>query len=182
MISVFQKSCIDFHLPSKYWFKCFRHIVPGGNFFMTFGKLAIFGNHTQFLFTCKRFFTEFVPAGVELAFILVGPLFWYMVGCVCCSRCEVHEKRLVGDQSFLLPNPADCLIGHIRHEMITFFGCFFHFDRCSPFIQRGIPLMCLTANKAIEIFKASATCWPLIERPGRTCLPYGYFMAFTKLS
>src|SRR3954470_800242 len=100
MIRVFQKSGIHLHLPSKYWFKRFRHIVPGGNFLMTFGKLAILRNDTQFLFTCERFFTEFVPAGVELAFILIRPLFWYMVGCMCCSRREVHEKRLVGDQSF----------------------------------------------------------------------------------
>src|ERR1700723_119179 len=97
------------------------HCVPGRNFLVARGELCVLRNNTESFLSGNGFLAELVPALVELALVLVGPLFRHMVGGVGRAGREVSEKWLVRRQRFLLRYPGHRLIGHIFHEVVTLF-------------------------------------------------------------
>src|SRR5580765_1239864 len=97
------------------------------------------------------------------------------------ARGEVHEERLIRHERFLLPNPVYGLLGHVWHQVVALFGRLLHLNWRGALIQRWVPLVSLAANEPVEIFKSSSASWPSIKRPGRTGLPYRYFVALAEL-
>ena len=123
-----------------------------------------------------------IPAVTELPFVLVSPLLGDVVGGMGSTRGKVHEEGLIGQESFLLTNPANRFLRQIFRQVVALFGSSGGFDGGGAFVQGRIPLVIFAANEAIEIFKAAAPRWPRIKWPHRAGLPDGYFMAFAKLS
>ena len=181
VVGVLQESRVDLHLAAQHGLESFRHVVPRRDFFVALGELAILRDDAQLLLPRKGLFAQLVPALVELALVLVRPLLRDVVRRVGRARREVDEERLVGDERLLLPDPADGLVGHVLHEVIALFGRLLHFDRRGALVERGIPLVRLAADEAVEVFKAAAARGPGVERAGRAGLPHGDFMTFAEL-
>jgi hypothetical protein len=93
----------------------------------------------------------------------------------------IHEKRLVGHQSFLLSHPGDSLVGHVLRKVITFLRGLGLFHGCGALVDRGVPLVGLATNKSVEILEASSACRPLVERTQRAGLPDRDFVALSEL-
>ena len=127
------------------------------------------------------FLAQLVPALVEFALVLVGPLLGHMVGGVRRARREVDEEGLVRGERLLLRHPRHGLVGHVLHEVIALFGRFLGFDRRRAFVQRRVPLVRLAADEAVEIFETAAAGRPGVERPDRARLPHRHFVAFAEL-
>ena len=118
---------------------------------------------------------------VELALVLVGPLLRHVVRRVCGAGREVDEERLVGDQRLLLADPADGLVGHVLHEVVALFGRLLDLDRRRALVQRGIPLVRLAADEAVEVLEAAAAGRPGVEGPRRAGLPHRHLVALAEL-
>jgi hypothetical protein len=63
-----------------------------------------------------------VPAHVELALEAVNPLWGHLVGSMRCSRRDVQEERLVGGDTFDLPQPTDGGVGQVLGEVVVGVG------------------------------------------------------------
>lgn len=118
---------------------------------------------------------------IEAAPVLVGPLPRNVVGRVGGARGEVHEERPVGGQCLLLSDPAEGLVGHVRHEMVTLLGRAVHLDRRGALVQTRIPLVSLATDKPVEVFETTAAAGPRVERPDRAGLPDRDFVALAEL-
>lgn len=94
---------------------------------------------------------------------------------------EVHEERPVGGQCLLLSDPAEGLVGHVRHEMVTLLGRAVHLDRRGALVQTRIPLVSLATDKPVEVFETTAAAGPRVERPDRAGLPDRDFVALAEL-
>lgn len=125
--------------------------------------------------------SQCVPAHIEAAPVLVGPLPRNVVGRVGGARGEVHEERPVGGQCLLLSDPAEGLVGHVRHEMVTLLGRAVHLDRRGALVQTRIPLVSLATDKPVEVFETTAAAGPRVERPDRAGLPDRDFVALAEL-
>lgn len=97
------------------------------------------------------------------------------------ARGEVHEERPVGGQCLLLSDPAEGLVGHVRHEMVTLLGRAVHLDRRGALVQTRIPLVSLATDKPVEVFETTAAAGPRVERPDRAGLPDRDFVALAEL-
>src|SRR5262245_29110304 len=122
VVSVLEEPRIDLHLAAQYGLHRLRHIFPRWDLRVARGEPAVLRDHTQLLLSSKGLLAQLVPALVELALVLVGPLLGYMMWRVGSTRREVDEERLVGCQRLLLRDPGHCLVGHIRHEVVALFG------------------------------------------------------------
>src|SRR5260221_1200327 len=147
MVGVIEERRIDFHLPGKNRPQLHRHLVPGWNFLGSFGELSIAWDNPQLLLTGKNFLTQLVPALIELALVLVAPLFRYVVRGVAGARSEVHAERLVRHQRRLLAPPLDRLVGHVLGEVIALLRGLLRLDRRRTLIDRGIKLVGFTAEE-----------------------------------
>src|SRR6266496_4790008 len=171
MVGVFQKARVDLHLTAQYGLKILGHSFPCRDLLVAFGELAIRRNDTECLLSGEGLLSQFVPSLVELALVLVGPILGDMVRRVGCARSEVNEKWFVGCDRLFLRDPGQGLIGHVLDEVVALFGCFFRLDRRGPFVERWVPLVGLTADKAVEILKTAAARRPGVEWAGRARLP-----------
>ncbi|CKT39709.1 Uncharacterised protein [Mycobacterium tuberculosis] len=145
------------------------------------GQLAVRRDHPEFLLPGEGFLSQCVPAHIEAAPVLVGPLPRNVVGRVGGARGEVHEERPVGGQCLLLSDPAEGLVGHVRHEMVTLLGRAVHLDRRGALVQTRIPLVSLATDKPVEVFETTAAAGPRVERPDRAGLPDRDFVALAEL-
>ncbi len=181
VIGVLHEARVDLHLSSQHGLERFRHVVPRRNFLVPGGELTIGGNDTQLLLTRECFLAQLVPASVELALVLVGPVLGHVVRRMCRARREVDEEWLVRGETFLLSDPGNRLVGHVFDQVVALFGCFLWLHRRGALVERRIPLVGLAANEAVEVLEAAATGRPGIERTGRTRLPHRHFMALAEL-
>ena len=101
---------------------------------MARGQLAVRRDDPQRLLPGDRLFAQFVPALVELALVLVGPLLGHVVWRVGGPRREVDKEGFVGSQRLLLRDPGRRLVGHIGHEVVALFRGLFWFDRCCALV------------------------------------------------
>ena len=100
---------------------------------------------------------------------------------MCRARCEIDKEWLVRNKRLLLADPADGLVGHVRHEVVALFRRRFRLDGCCAFVDRGIPLVRFAADKSVKIFEASAACRPGIERPRTARLPHRHLVTLAEL-
>ena len=128
----------------------------------------------------KGLFAQLVPALIELAFVLVGPLFRYVMRCMRCAGRKIHEERLIAREQSLLAYPRNRAIRHILHEVIALFGRLRRFHDFRALVNRGIPLIGLAGNETVEVFEARARR-PAIEGPNGACFPHRHLMALAEL-
>ena len=93
---------------------------------------------------------------------------------------EVHEEGLVGHQRLLPAHPLDGVVGQVFGEVIAFLGGLCQLDRRGALVERGVVLVGLGADEAVEILEAAAGR-PGVVRAGRAGLPTGHFMALAEL-
>src|SRR5208282_5620430 len=105
------------------------------------------------LLSRECFLAQLVPTLIELAFILVGPLLGHVVRSVHRARSVILKERLVGSQRLLLANPLDRLGRHVTGEVVALLGLLIGLDGRRSFPDCRKPLVRLTADKAIEVFK-----------------------------
>ena len=84
------------------------------------------------------------------------------------AGCEVDEERFIRRQRFLVLDPVDRLVGHVRHQMIV--RVMRRFDLGHPVIKQRRPLVGLAAEEAIKLVEAGAGR-PTVGRSGRAHLP-----------
>ncbi len=106
-----------------------------------------------------------VPAVVELSFILIRPLFCYVVRTVNRTGRPIHEERLIGLERFMLPQPINRIVRQVFAQMVTFLGRLRRLDeRCVP-NEAWFPLRSFACEKPIEILEA-VPGWPIVEGTG----------------
>ncbi len=181
VVGVLHEARIDLHLAAQDRLERLRHVVPRRDLRMARGELAVRRNDAKRLLPGDGFFAQLVPALVEFALVLVGPLLGHMVRRVGRARREVDEERLVGRQRLLLRDPGHRLVGHVRHEVVALFGRLLRLDRRRALIERRIPLVRLAADEAVEVLEAAAAGRPCVERSDRARLPHRHFVAFAEL-
>ena len=181
VVGVLHVARVNFHLPAQHRLERLRHLVPGRDFLVTRGQLAVRRDDAELLLSCECLLAQLVPALVELALVLVDPFLRDVVGRVCRAGCEVDEEGLVGGEGFLLGDPGHRLVGHVLYEVVTLFGRFLGLDGNRAFIERRIPLVRLAADEAVEILEAAAARGPGVERTGGARLPDRHFVALAEL-
>ena len=144
--------------------------VPGGQVFRPLAQLRVGRDDAQLLLALERFNSHLVPALVELALVLVGPLLRHVVRRMRRPGCVVDEERLVGRHRLLRLDPVDRLVGHVHGEVVVVHLRRLDLDR--PVVDERIPLVGLTADEAVELVE-SLMRGPAIERSRHTRLPRG---------
>ena len=152
-----------------------------GDLLVTRGKLAVRRNDAEFFLAGEGFFAQFVPALIELPFVLVGPFLGHVVWGVGGAGGEVDEEGLVGREGFLLPDPLHGLVGHIGQEVVALFGRLLRVDRSGALVECWVPLICFATDEAVEVLETAATGGPRIEGSNGAGLPHGHFVAFAEL-
>ena len=180
VVGVLHEGGIDLHLPGEHRLHLLGHLVPGRDLRVARGQHGVGRDHTEFLLARERRLAQLVPALVELALVLVDPFGRYVVRRVRGAGSEVHEERLVGHQRLLLAHPRDRLIGEVLGQVVALLRPPRRLDRRRPLVQRGIPLVVLAADEAIEVLKARAG-GPHPERPHRAGLPDRHLVALAEL-
>jgi hypothetical protein len=143
-------------------------------------QLCVFGHHTEFLLPGQDLLARHVPAGVELALVLVRPLLRDVMRGVGGAGCPVDEERFVGGEGLLLAHPGDGPIGQILGEGVALLRCLFRFHRRGALIEAGIVLVGFTADETVEMLEPRAG-GPLVERADRGDLPGRHFVALAEL-
>ena len=103
-----------------------------------------------------------------------------------CGACvapgaKYTKNGLSAASAFCWRDPGDRLVGHVRHEVVALFGRLLRLDRRRAFVERGIPLVGLAADEAVEVFEPAAAGRPCVERPDRARLPHRHLMALAEL-
>ena len=83
-----------------------------------------------------------------------------------CAGREVREERLAAHQCLLLMDPLDRLVRHVGHEVVALFERLLGLDRDRAFVDRGVVLIGLSADEAVEVLEA-APGGPVVEGPHR---------------
>ncbi len=181
VIGVFHEARVDFHLAAEHRFERLRHVVPSRYFFVARGELCIRWDDAEFLLSADGFRAQLVPTLVKLALIFISPLLRHMMRRMGGTGREVDKEWFVRCERLLLRNPGHRLVGHVLHEVVAFFRRLLWLDRGGAFVQRRVPLICLTADKAIKILEAAAAGGPCVEWTHRACFPHRNLVAFAKL-
>ncbi len=181
IVSMFQEAGVHFHFACQHRYQLGGHLFPGRDLRVTRRQLRFGRDHAQLLLAGEGLFTQFVPALIEFAFVLIGPLCRHVVRGMGGAGGKVDKERLVGHERLLLAHPVDGLVGHVLGEMVALFRSLLWLDRMRAFEQAGIVLVGLTADEAIEVFKTAARGGPVIERPQRAGLPNRHFVALAEL-
>ena len=181
MVGMLHEAGINLHLANQDRLHDWRDGVPGRNFGMPCGERAIRRDDAEFLLPCEGFLAQLVPALVELAFVLVRPLLRHVMRRVRRAGREVGEKWLVRHERLLLPDPFDCLGGHIVGKVIALLRCLLGLDWSRAFVERWIPLVGLAADEAVKVLEAAAAAGPGIVRAHGARLPDRYFVALAEL-
>ena len=113
-----------------------------------------------------------VPAHVEATLVAAAPIQRWLMGRVSRARREVPEEGPVGSDGLLGLDPCDGIVGEIAGELVPVFGTCGWFDRCGVSDQRGIELVRLAGDEAVEIVE-TLVGRPIVERPRRAGLVVG---------
>ena len=181
VIGELEEARIDLHLPAQHRLERLRHVVPARHVRRPRGELGICRDHAQRFLAGEGLLAQRIPAGVELALVLVGPFPGHMVRGMGRAGGEVAEERLVRRKGLLLLDPADGLVRHVLHQVVALLGRLRRRDRGGTLDQRGIPLVRLAADEAVEVLEAATTRRPLVEGADRARLPHRHLVAFAEL-
>ena len=107
-----------------------------------------------------------VPAGVELALVLVGPLLGDMVRRVAGAGAVVQVERLVRRVDVGVLDELDRPVGQVGAQVVAVLGLRRLLDRVVVVDQFGEPLVGVAAEEAVEALEPAAERPPVV-RPGR---------------
>ena len=137
------------------------------------GQLRVRRDHAQLLLALERFVADLVPALVELALVLVGPLLRHVVRRMRRPGRVVDEERLVRRHRLLRLHPVDGLVGHVDGEVVVL-----HLRRIDldhAVVDERIPLVGFAADESVELVEALVR-GPAVERTRHAGLPGGGFV------
>ena len=181
VVGVFQEPGVHLHLPAQDGLERLRHVGPTRDLLVPGRQLAVLRDHAELLLPSEDLVSQSIPSLVELALVLVGPLPGHVVRSMAGAGREVDEEGLVGQQRFLLADPADGLVGHVGHEVVAFLRRLVHFNRGGALVQRGVPLVGLSADESVEILETAAAGGPGVEGARRAGLPHRHLVALAEL-
>src|SRR5215469_361189 len=181
MVGVLQEARIHLHLPPQNGLELLRHLLPRRDFLVARSQFTVRGNNAELLLPREGLFAQLVPAGVELALVLVGPFLRYMVRRMGRAGGKVDEERFVGGKRLLLCDPGGRLVGHIFHEVVALFGRSLVLDRRRAVVEGRVPLVRLATHEAVEILKTTAARRPGVERAHWARLPDRDLVALAEL-
>ena len=144
--------------------------VPGRHRLVPRGELGVGGDPAFLLGALEDALAIGVPAVVELALILVGPLLHDVVRAVDRAARPVHEERLVRLEGLVLVQPADRVVRQVFAEVVALLRAFSAAGRGRVAHQVRLVLRGLAGQEAVEIFEAEAGR-PVLERAGRRSSP-----------
>src|SRR6266478_8279561 len=175
MVSILKEACVDLHFARERALEFWGLRVPCGDLLRTHGEFAILWNHAELFLPSIGLLAQFVPALIELPFVLIRPFLGDMMRCVRRAGCKIHKEGFVAREQALLANPGNRAIRHVLHEVVAFFRRLGRTDDFGALVNRRIPLVSLARDKTIEVFEPRARR-PTIKRPYRTRLPHRDFM------
>ena len=181
VVGVFQEPGVHLHLARQHRLQLLGHVLPGRNLGVTGGELGIGGHDAELLLAGERLLAQDVPAGVEPARVLVGPLERNVVRRVRRPGGEVREERTIGHQRLLLADPADGVIGEVLGEVVSLLGGGRRFDRRRSRVERRFVLVVLAADEAVERLEAASGGRPRVERTHRRRLPDRHLVTLAEL-
>ena len=94
-VGVLLEAGVDLHLPGVELLLCLVERVPGREDIGPFGQLGVLRDDAELLLALERRLAQLVPAVVELALVLVGPLLGDVVRRVRAAGRVVHHPRLL---------------------------------------------------------------------------------------
>ena len=100
-------------------------------------QLRVGRNPAEFLLPLENTLAVLVPAVVELAFVLVGPLREDVVRAVACPGRPVHQERLVGRERLVPLDPGEPLVDHVFGQVV--FLAVRRLDGVEVFVRAGVP-------------------------------------------
>ena len=174
---MFAETGVDFHEPQLKGAFGFGDAVPCGHGRGARGQFGVGGNPAELFLAGKDFFTELVPALVELAFVFVGPLLGDVVRPMDAAGRPIHEERFVRRKGAMFLQPGNPLGGHVLGEVI--FLIVRRLDRRGVFHKSRLPLRGFAREEAVEIIEAVAR-GPIGEWPHGGRLVGGRVVPFTK--
>jgi len=93
VVGVLHEPGVDLHLPREKGLHVVGHVVPRGDLFVARGQLGVGRNDAERLLPRERLLAHRVPALVELALVLVGPLGRDVVRSVPCRPARSTMKN-----------------------------------------------------------------------------------------
>ena len=152
VVRVLLEARVDLHLPGVELLLLVRQRVPGRHLVVPGRELRVLRDDAELLLALERRLAVAVPALVELARVLVGPVLGDVMRRMRGPGREVHEERLL---LVLRPHPVqplDRLVGHrVREVEVLVLG---HADRGVVLRDHGIELARLAAEEAPEVVEA----------------------------
>ena len=159
-VGVLHEAGEDFSLPRKQLAVVFRKISPGTEVLRAVSQLGALRDDAHLFLIGHRLGPDLIPALVELAFVLVGPLLGDVVRRVHRTRCKVHKEGLVGRHGLLRLHPANRLVRHVIGKVITLHMR--RVDAGDTIVNQRVPLVGFTPDKAIKLVKARV-CRPAVK-------------------
>ncbi len=159
----------NFHQSPLEWFLILWNAVPRRHRRIARRELGFLRNPSLLFRPREHALTIFVPAVVELAFVLVGPLLHDVVRSMDGAARPVHVEGLVGLEGFMPAQPPDRIVGKIFAQVIALLARAGRSDVGGVTNQVGLVLRRFAAEKTIEVIEAVASR-PAIEGARRGCL------------
>ena len=128
-------------------------------------QLRALRNPSQLFGPLEGALAVFVPAGVELALVFVGPLLRHLMRAVRGAARPIHQERLVGRKGLVLTQPGDRIVRQVLAKMVIivtagsvgvlYEGCVS--DKARLVLRR------FPCEKSVKVLEAVA-CGPIIKR------------------
>ena len=119
VVGVLGEAGEDFHQPALERLLGLGDRIPRGQRGGARRELRVLRNPALAPWRAEDALAILVPAVVELAFVLVGPLLHDVVRAVRRARRPVHEERLVRREGLLLAQPLDGVLGDVLGEVVA---------------------------------------------------------------
>ena len=119
VVGVLEEAGVHLHLAREDRLEVVGHVVPRRDLGGSRGQLGVGGMTPSSFWRAKVSLAQGVPAVVERALVLVGPLGRHVVRRVRRARGVVDEERLVGHERLLLADPVDRAVGHVLGEVVA---------------------------------------------------------------
>jgi hypothetical protein len=164
VVGVLQESGVHLHLAFEHGLQLRRHVVPGRYLGVSRGQVRVVGQQPEFALPGECLLTLLIPSLCEAPTVLLRPFGRHVMRRVGRTGGEVHEERAVGHERLLRPDPVDRVIGQVLRQVVPLFGRRGWFDGRRPLVQRGLPLVVLAADEAVEGLEPTAARRPGVER------------------
>ena len=172
-VGVVHEAGVDLHLPRVELLRRVVERVPGVEQVGPLGQHRVLRDHAELLLPLEDLLADRVPALVELALVLVGPLLRDVMRRVGAAGRVVEEPRLLG---ILRPDrvqPLDRLVGEVVREVVRLAVCALgHADVRVVLRDERIPLARGAAEEAPEVVEAPVLR-PVLERARSALLAVG---------